>query len=89
MENSLPAFFDFFCIVTAIILILTPIGSAFTQTWEQLFVVRLLLGLGMGLKGSTVPVFCAENSDFRIRGSLTMSWQLWTGKNASHYIRNF
>jgi MFS family permease len=37
--------------ISAIFLILTPIGSAVSQTWEQLFVCRLLMGIGMGLKG--------------------------------------
>ncbi|KAI5481021.1 sugar transporter [Pseudohyphozyma bogoriensis] len=64
--------------ITAIILILTPIGSACTQTWQQLFVCRLLLGIGMGAKGSTVPVFAAENAPAMIRGTLVMGWQLWT-----------
>lgn len=49
-----------------------------TQTWEQLFITRLLMGIGMGLKGSTVPIFAAENSPARIRGALVMSWQMWT-----------
>ena len=38
----------------------------------------LVLGLGMGAKGSTVPIFAAENSPASIRGALVMSWQLWT-----------
>lgn len=42
--------------IAAIFLILTPIGSALCQTWEQLLVCRLLMGIGMGLKGSTVSV---------------------------------
>ena len=29
---------------------------------------RLVLGLGMGVKGSTVPIFAAENSPASIRG---------------------
>jgi len=32
----------------------------------------------MGLKGSTVPIFAAENSPAKIRGALVMSWQMWT-----------
>jgi hypothetical protein len=32
----------------------------------------------MGAKGSTVPIFAAENSPASIRGALVMSWQLWT-----------
>ena len=39
---------------------------------------RMLLGVGMGLKEVTVPVFGAENSPSIIRGGLVMSWQLWT-----------
>ncbi|KAL1853479.1 hypothetical protein Plec18170_005476 [Paecilomyces lecythidis] len=62
----------------AIFCVLAPIGSAFTQTWPQLFVTRLLLGLGMGMKASTIPIFCAENTPAAIRGGLVMSWQLWT-----------
>ncbi|KAK6332852.1 hypothetical protein TWF696_002873 [Orbilia brochopaga] len=54
------------------------IGSAFTRNWYELFICRILLGIGMGSKGSTVPVFAAENSPAAIRGSLVMTWQLWT-----------
>ncbi|KAJ7291226.1 sugar transporter [Mycena rebaudengoi] len=54
------------------------IGSGFSQTWQQLFVTRILMGLGMGLKATTVPVFSAENTPATIRGGLVMSWQMWT-----------
>lgn len=64
--------------IAAIFCFLTVIGSAFTQSWPQLFICRLLLGLGMGAKASTVPIYAAENSPAAIRGALVMSWQLWT-----------
>lgn len=64
--------------MSAIFCLLAPIGSAVSQTWPQLFVTRLLLGLGMGLKASTIPMFCAENTPASIRGGLVMCWQLWT-----------
>ncbi|GAB7323118.1 hypothetical protein MBLNU13_g05624t1 [Cladosporium sp. NU13] len=64
--------------ISAIFCLLTPIGGAVSQTWEQLFITRLLMGIGMGLKGSSVPIFAAENSPARIRGALVMSWQMWT-----------
>ncbi|KAF9889014.1 hypothetical protein FE257_007991 [Aspergillus nanangensis] len=63
---------------SAVFCFIAPIGSAVCQTWPQLFITRLLLGLGMGLKGSTIPIFCAENTPAAIRGGLVMSWQLWT-----------
>lgn len=62
----------------AIFCVLSPIGSAVTQNWPQLFITRLLLGIGMGLKASTIPIFCAENVPANIRGGLVMCWQLWT-----------
>ena len=64
--------------VSAIFCVLTPIGGAVSQTWEQLLITRLLMGIGMGLKGSTVPIFAAENAPAPIRGALVMSWQMWT-----------
>jgi len=64
--------------ITALILIATPIASGFTHSWGALFAVRMVLGLGMGAKGATVPLLAAENSPSAIRGALTMSWQLWT-----------
>ena len=64
--------------ISAIFCLLTPIGGALSQSWEQLFITRLLMGIGMGLKGSSVPIFAAENSPARIRGALVMSWQMWT-----------
>ncbi|KAH9475509.1 Arabinose-proton symporter [Psilocybe cubensis] len=57
---------------------LTVIGQAVSQTWPQLLVCRLLLGLGMGPKATTSPVYAAENVPANIRGGLVMSWQLWT-----------
>jgi len=62
----------------AIFCFVSVIGSAFTQTWQQLFVCRLLLGIGMGSKASTVPIYAAENTPASIRGGLVMSWQMWT-----------
>lgn len=64
--------------IAAIFSLLAPIGMAVSQTWGQLAVCRVLLGIGMGLKEVTVPVFSAENTPASIRGGLVMSWQIWT-----------
>ncbi|KAL7413582.1 hypothetical protein BDY24DRAFT_406962 [Mrakia frigida] len=65
--------------LTAIILVITPICSGLTQTWVQLFVVRFLLGIGMGIKGATVPIFAAENSPAPIRGALGAYFGIFLG----------
>ncbi|KAJ4291422.1 hypothetical protein N0V88_006015 [Collariella sp. IMI 366227] len=47
------------------------IGSAFCHTWPQQLACRLLMGIGMGVKASTVPIYAAENSPAAIR-------EMWT-----------
>ncbi|KAF2198805.1 MFS transporter [Delitschia confertaspora ATCC 74209] len=64
--------------IGSIFSLLAPLGSALTQNWGQLVACRILLGIGMGLKEVTVPVFSAETSPANIRGGLVMSWQVWT-----------
>ncbi|KAG6357069.1 hypothetical protein INS49_014946 [Diaporthe citri] len=54
------------------------IGSAFCHAWPEQLACRLLMGIGMGIKASTVPVYAAENSPAPVRGALVMTWQLWT-----------
>ncbi|GAM88199.1 hypothetical protein ANO11243_062300 [Dothideomycetidae sp. 11243] len=64
--------------LAAIFSFCAPIGSALTQNWKQLIGTRILLGIGMGLKEVTVPVFTAEIAPTMIRGGLVMCWQIWT-----------
>lgn len=55
--------------ITSLILIATPIASGFTHSWEALFAVRLVLGIGMGAKAATVPMYAAEreySSSYRL-----------------------
>ncbi|ORY35929.1 putative sugar transporter [Naematelia encephala] len=63
--------------LTAACLTATPIGSAFTHSWQALFAVRFVMGIGIGAKNATVPIFSAELAPARIRGALVMFWQLW------------
>ncbi|OJJ30796.1 hypothetical protein ASPWEDRAFT_71868 [Aspergillus wentii DTO 134E9] len=64
--------------IAAVFSLIAPIGCALTQNWRQLVACRVLLGIGMGLKEVTVPVYSAENAPTIIRGGLVMSWQIWT-----------
>lgn len=64
--------------ISAIFCLFPPIGSGFSQTWQQLLITRLLLGIGMGLKLSTMSVYCAEVAPTIIRGGLITGWLIWT-----------
>ncbi|KAL2759405.1 hypothetical protein ACRALDRAFT_2038277 [Sodiomyces alcalophilus JCM 7366] len=46
--------------------------------WWDMFISRLLLGLGIGPKSATVPMYAAECAPPKLRGALVMQWQMWT-----------
>lgn len=57
-------------------------GSSFwmaaADSWYNLLIARFALGLAVGAKSSTTPVYAAESAPKNIRGALTMQWQMWT-----------
>ncbi|KAA8646868.1 uncharacterized protein ATNIH1004_005543 [Aspergillus tanneri] len=63
--------------VTACCLTATPIGSGFAKSWQGLFAARFVMGIGIGAKNATVPIYSAEMAPARTRGALVMFWQLW------------
>ncbi|KAK9243415.1 putative facilitated glucose transporter [Lipomyces tetrasporus] len=63
--------------ITACCLTATPIGAAFAKSWQGLFAARFVMGIGIGAKNATVPIFSAEMAPARVRGALVMFWQLW------------
>ncbi|KAF5354424.1 hypothetical protein D9758_010723 [Tetrapyrgos nigripes] len=64
--------------ITALVSFLACIWQGVTNSWEHLFVARFVLGLGIGPKSATVPVYAAECAPPAIRGALVMMWQTWT-----------
>ena len=64
--------------ICAFLSFVTCIWQGVTNSWEHLFVARFVLGLGIGPKSSTVPVYAAECTPPAIRGALVMMWQMWT-----------
>ncbi|KAJ5117416.1 hypothetical protein N7448_011048 [Penicillium atrosanguineum] len=63
--------------LTGLFCVFPVLAQAFTQNWWSLLICRLFMGLGMGIKVSTIPVFTAEVSPAAIRGGLVTSFQLW------------
>lgn len=52
--------------------------QAFSPSWQMLLVGRLIMGITIGIKSATVPVYTAESTPGKIRGSLVMLWQVFT-----------
>ncbi|KAI1366687.1 sugar transporter-domain-containing protein [Xylaria arbuscula] len=53
-------------------------GQAFTTNWQTLLATRLILGVGIGLKSVTIPIYISECAPAQLRGAFVMVWQLWT-----------
>ena len=62
------------CFIAAV----ASIWEGVANSWANLFIARFVLGLGIGAKSSTVPVYAAECAPAPIRGALVMQWQVWT-----------
>ena len=52
--------------------------QGFVNTWWHMFIARFFLGIGIGPKSATVPIYAAETTPPAIRGALVMQWQMWT-----------
>ncbi|SMQ49672.1 unnamed protein product [Zymoseptoria tritici ST99CH_3D7] len=63
--------------LTNLFVVFPVLAQAFTQNWQGLMICRLFMGLGMGVKISTIPVYTAEVAPAIIRGGLVTSFQLW------------
>ncbi|KZL80871.1 sugar transporter [Colletotrichum incanum] len=61
---------DLFCVFPVL-------AQSFTQNWWGLLICRLFMGLGMGVKISTIPVYSAEVAPAAVRGGIVTSFQLW------------
>ncbi|KAL8823122.1 MAG: hypothetical protein Q9191_006153, partial [Dirinaria sp. TL-2023a] len=64
--------------ISCLIAALASIWEGVANSWVNLFVARFFLGLGIGSKSTTTPVYAAECSPPLIRGALVMMWQMWT-----------
>jgi MFS family permease len=64
-------------LIAAILIFASSLGSAFAQSWGQLFACRVFNGIGMGLKASSTPILASETAVSFWRGSAALCWQLW------------
>jgi len=61
--------------------------EAVTNSWQQLFFARLVLGLAIGPISATAPVYTSECAPAAIRGALTMQWQVSSGSLSLEALR--
>ncbi|KAH7312599.1 hypothetical protein B0I35DRAFT_481042 [Stachybotrys elegans] len=64
-------------IVSAVLIIASSLGSSFSRDWVQLLGVRIIGGVGMGMKAISAPILASESAIGFWRGSILITWQLW------------
>ncbi|KUJ17644.1 uncharacterized protein LY89DRAFT_733479 [Mollisia scopiformis] len=62
---------------TGLFCVFPVLAQAFTQNWWGLLLCRLIMGIGLGIKITTIPIMTSEVVPAVIRGGLVMSFQLW------------
>lgn len=62
--------------VAASLIFVSSIGSAWCNTWVKLFAVRIINGVGMGIKAVSTPILASESSVYYWRGTAILAWQL-------------
>ncbi|KAJ0168578.1 putative polyol transporter 2 [Colletotrichum tanaceti] len=63
--------------VAAFLILVSSLASAFATNWQQLFGIRLVNGIGMGLKAVSTPILASETAVGFWRGTSILAWQLW------------
>lgn len=63
--------------VAAVMILASSLGSAYVTSWQQLLCVRIVNGVGMGIKAVSTPILAGEIAFTQWRGSSTLMWQLW------------
>ena len=65
-------------LLTCLFSIISCLLQAFSQNWRMMAGFRLLLGVGIGLKSATIPIYTSECAPAKFRGALVMFWQFFT-----------
>ncbi|KAK7397661.1 hypothetical protein QQX98_012972 [Neonectria punicea] len=63
--------------VAAFLIFASSLGAVFARTWVHLFCVRIVNGIGMGIKAVSTPILASETVVGFWRGSAILAWQLW------------
>jgi MFS family permease len=62
---------------TNLFVVFPVLVQGFSKTWVDLMICRLFMGIGMGIKISTIPVCSVKVSPASIRGAIVTSFQLY------------
>ena len=65
-------------LLTCLFSIVSCLLQAVSRNWRMMVGFRILLGVGIGLKSATIPIYTSECAPAKFRGALVMFWQFFT-----------
>ncbi|KAH8174787.1 sugar transporter domain-containing protein [Sarocladium implicatum] len=63
--------------VAAFLIFVSSLAAVWADTWPKLFGIRIINGIGMGIKAVSTPILASETAVGFWRGSSVLAWQLW------------
>lgn len=63
--------------IAAFLIFASSLASVWADTWQKLFGIRIINGIGMGMKAVSTPILASETAVGFWRGSSVLAWQLW------------
>ncbi|KAI1387894.1 uncharacterized protein F4822DRAFT_295310 [Hypoxylon trugodes] len=63
--------------VAACLVFVSSLGAVWCTSWYSLLGVRVVNGVGMGVKAVSTPILASETAVGSWRGSSILAWQLW------------
>ncbi|KAI1208183.1 uncharacterized protein F4807DRAFT_155344 [Annulohypoxylon truncatum] len=63
--------------IAALLIFASSLGAAWCLSWKSLFSIRVVNGIGMGVKAVSTPILASETAVGFWRGSAILAWQLW------------
>ena len=64
-------------IAAALLIFVSSVAAVFAHSWGVLLGIRIINGLGMGIKAVSTPILASETAVGFWRGTAILAWQLW------------
>ncbi|KAK6220767.1 hypothetical protein LQW54_001959 [Pestalotiopsis sp. IQ-011] len=67
----------FLVMVTSVLLAIVPVIGTSKPQWQIILGIRIVNGIGMGIKAVNTPILSSETAVGYWRGTSILAWQLW------------
>lgn len=73
-------------VAASLLILLSSVAAIFCHGWVALLGVRIINGLGMGIKAVSTPILASETAVGFWRGTAILAWQMWCAAMSISYL---